>query len=97
MTTTTTTTRNTENLESRNWYYKRAKQSADELNKEVKVFSKIVGVELTTEQIRQLMNHAEHFASLTQRADRAYDSYAGFCNRHNYKTRDLNYYYMYVH
>jgi hypothetical protein len=95
--TTTTTTRNTENIQTRNRRYQNAKEKADRLNTALAYFSEVVGIQLTNDQVNKLVEHSNHFALLTQFADSSYELYSTFCERHDYKEKEITYLYPYTH
>jgi hypothetical protein len=95
--TTTTTTKSVaqERIETRNRRYKYAKQNAERANALFLELSKVVGVELTPEQVRNLLYVAHSFELANDSADRTYELYSDFCQLHDYKERDITFLYPY--
>ena len=84
-----------ERIETRNRRYKYAKQNADRANALFLELSKVVGVELTPEKVRNLLYISRSFELANDSADRSYELYSDFCDRHDYKTRDITFLYPY--
>lgn len=95
MTATTPRTPAQERIETRNRRYKYAKETADRANALFAELSKTVGVQLSPEQVNQLLYVAQSFALANDNADRAYELYSDFCERHDYKERSIAYEYPY--
>ena len=95
MTTTTTLTPAQERIETRNRRYKYAKESADKVNNLFAVFSQIVDKELTASQVRDLVSLASDFAIANDSAGRRYELYSDFCDKYDYKVRDITFVYPY--
>lgn len=95
MTATTTLSPAQERLAHRNYRYQYAKKCADTTNALFLEFSKIAGTELSAEQVRDLLYVAESFVLANNSADRSYDLYSEYCERHNYKERTISYLYPY--
>lgn len=93
--TTTTKSPAQERIETRNRRYKYAKETADRANALFDELSKVVGVQLSAEQVNQLLYVAQSFALANDSADRAYTLYSDFCERHDYKERTISYSYPY--
>jgi hypothetical protein len=84
-----------ERIETRNRRFKYAKERADKVNTLFNQFSKIVGSDLSADQIRNLLSLASDFELANDSAERSYRLYSDFCDRHDYKMRDINYLYPY--
>ena len=82
-------------IETRNRRYEYAKKNADRANALFAEFSKIAGVALTPEQVRNILYIAQAFAIANESADRSYELYSDFCEKNNYKERPIAYDYYY--
>jgi hypothetical protein len=84
-----------ERIETRNRRYKYAKEGADKVNTLFVQIQKLVGRDLSADEIRNLLSLASDFTLANDSAERRYDLYSEFCDRSNYKMRDINFLYPY--